>query len=69
MDVPTDIGKSHHYKKCHFDDYLHRNWACRRLIMRSGVTTDDSMLRFRDRLTQAVSDKLLDLGLVETAND
>ena len=39
------------------------------MINNSGIVTDDSMLRFGDKLTQAVADKLLKLGLVEVAND
>jgi len=35
----------------------------------SGVTTDGSMLRFRDKLAQAVANKLLELGLVKVASD
>jgi len=67
--VPTDIGKSHHYKMCHFDSFLNKKGACRRLIARSGVTADNAMLRFRDKLTQAVSAKLLELGLAQLASD
>ena len=69
MDVPTDIGKSHHYKYCHFDKFLHRKGICRRMMTGSGVTTDGSMLRFRDKLAQAVANKLLELGLVKVASD
>ena len=68
VDVPTYIGKSHHYKKCHFDSYLNKKGVCRRLMASSDVTNDTSMLRFRDKLTQAVTDKLLELGLIEVAN-
>ena len=67
--MPVDIGKSHHYKRCHFDSFLGKKGVCRRLINNSGIVTDDSMLRFGDKLTQAVADKLLKLGLVEVAND
>jgi len=68
-DVPTDIGKSHHYKKCHFDKYLHKNGVCHRMMTRVDVTRDRTMFRFRDKLANTVAKKLLELDLVELADD
>ena len=68
VDVPTYIGKSHHYKKCHFDNYLHRNGVCHRMVTRHDAT-GVTMLRFRDRLAHTVANKLLQLDLVEKAQD
>ena len=65
-----DIGKNHHYKKCHFDKYLHRNGVCHRMMTSSDVTDDRTMFRFRDKLARVVAKKLLQLDLVEpTDND
>ena len=67
--VPTDIGKSHHYKKCHFDKFLHKKRLCHRIVTTSNVTTDRAMFRFREKLANAVANKLLELDLVELAPD
>jgi len=69
VDVPAQIAKSHHYKKCHFDEFLRRNGVCGRVLADSVVTDDDAALRFGDRLAPAVADMLLSLGLVEVASD
>jgi len=69
VDVPTHIGKSHHYKKCHFDRFLRRNGVCHRLMTASDVDVDRAMFRFRDQLANSVASKLLELDLVETATD
>jgi len=69
VDVPTDIGKSHHYKKCHFDKFLQKNGVCHRMMTSSDVTTDRTMFRFREKLANIVANKLLELDLVELAAD
>ena len=62
VDVPTDIGTNHHYKKCHFDEFLQKKGICHSITTGPDITTDDSMLKFRDKLAQAVASKLLELG-------
>jgi len=69
VDVPADVGKSQHYKKCHFDRYLRKNGVCHRMMTGADVTTDSTTLRFRDELAHAVAGKLLELDLVEPATD
>jgi len=69
VDVPTDIGKSQHYKKCHFDKNLHKKGLCHRILATFNVTTDRAMFRFREKLANAVANKLLELDLVELAPD
>ena len=69
VDVPADIGKSHHYKKCHFDKFLRKKGVCHRMMTSSDVTTDRAMFRFGEKLANAVANRLLELDLVELAAD
>jgi len=67
VDVPTNVGKSHHYKKCHFDTFLHKDGVCHRMMTSTDVTIDRTMLRFVEKLTNAVAKRLLELDLVESS--
>jgi len=69
VDVPTNIGKSHHYKKCHFDKFLHKNGVCHRMMTSAGVTTDRTMFRFREKLANVIAGKLMELDLVELSTN
>ena len=69
VDVPLDVGKNQHYKKCHFDKFLKKNGVCHRMMTRSGVRNDRAMLRFGEQLANAVVKKLLELDLIEKTAD
>lgn len=69
VDVPANVGKSQHYKKCHFDKFLQKNGVCHRMMTSKTVTTDRTMLRYRDQLANIVANKLIELDLVETSVD
>jgi len=69
VDVPVDVGKSQHYKKCHFDTFLKKNGVCHRMMTSSKVRKDRTMFRFRDELANVVAKKLMELDLIELAAD
>jgi len=69
VDVPVDIGKSQHYKRCHFDKFLQKNGTCHRMMTRADVKKDRTMFRFREKLANVVANKLLELDLIENAAD
>src|SRR6218665_3057767 len=64
VDVDVETGMNHHYKKCHFDRYLHQDGVCLRLMVTS--FRDRTMERFRDELEMRVAEVLVELDLVDT---
>jgi len=68
FDVPIKVGKNHHYKKCHFDEYHSRNGVCLRMMMK-GSPIDKTMGQFGDELEERVIDKLIALDLAEPSTD
>jgi len=64
-----DIGKSQHYKRCHFDKFLRRTGVCHRMMTTKDVKKDRTMFRFREKLASVVANKLLELDIIELADD
>ena len=64
-DVTVDTAMSHHYKKCHFDQYLGKNGVCLRMMTTSYV--DRTMDKFRDAMVERMTVKLQELNLVEVS--
>ena len=52
VDVDTSLGRSHHYKKCHFDDYMGELGVCAKTL--TNATIDRTMLRFTSRISKPV---------------
>jgi len=69
VEVLPDIGKTHQYKRCYFDKYQHDKETCRGMTIDSNITTENSRLRFGEKLTQAVANKLMELGLLRRNNE
>ena len=68
VDVATSVGKSHHYKKCHFDEYHSKNGLCLRMMSRESFD-DRTMMKYGEELAHRVVKKLVKLDLAEPSDD
>ena len=59
--VPPSIGLLHHYKMCHLDTFNVKPGECQNLT-RTGIQ-DDTMLKYKDKLLQAVDKRIEMIGL------
>lgn len=64
VDVEVETGMNHHYKRCHFDQYLEKDGVCLRLMAVS--YRDQTMDKFKVELSSRVAKVLVELDLAET---
>ena len=62
VDVDRDLAMNHHYKKCHFDEYLGEIGECEKMMKTSYV--EKTMLRFREELSHRMRQTLKRLHLL-----
>jgi hypothetical protein len=53
INVPAYIAMNHHYKKCHFDAYLHRSGVCS--LMLANRLNDTAMNMYKDVIQQRIN--------------